>query len=153
MVRNLSGVSSQTAQREKVSLHQKACVLRTEKPRMRREGRKRNTDQRNKSWKPLRFGKRHNPTGEAQVAQWLNKKKKKICLQCRRHRFNSWVRRSPGEESSNPLQYFSLGNPMDRGAWWAPVHGVTKSQTRLSDETTPNKPTDSEDEQTQTGQA
>ena len=34
--------------------------------------------------------------------------------------------RSPGEENENPLQYSYLGNPMDRGAWWATVHGVTK---------------------------
>ena len=40
--------------------------------------------------------------------------------------------RSPGEENGNPLQYSCLGNPMDRGAWWATVRGVTKSQTRLS---------------------
>ena len=37
--------------------------------------------------------------------------------------------RSPGEGNGNPLQYFYLGNPMDRGVWWATVHGVTKSQT------------------------
>ena len=37
--------------------------------------------------------------------------------------------RVPGEENGNPLQYSCLGNPMDRGAWWATVHGVTKSQT------------------------
>ena len=42
-------------------------------------------------------------------------------------------RRSPGEGNGNPLQYFRLGNPMDRGAWQAIVHGVTKSGTRLSD--------------------
>ena len=36
----------------------------------------------------------------------------------------------------NPLQYYCLENPMDRGAWWATVHGVTKSQTRLSNWTT-----------------
>ena len=40
--------------------------------------------------------------------------------------------RSPGEDHDNPLQYFCLENPMDRGAWWATVHGVTKSWTRLS---------------------
>ena len=34
--------------------------------------------------------------------------------------------RSPGEEKGNPLQYFCLGNPMDRGAWQATIHGVTK---------------------------
>ena len=38
---------------------------------------------------------------------------------------------SPGGGNSSPLQYACLGNPMDR-AWWAPVHGVLKSQTRLS---------------------
>ena len=41
--------------------------------------------------------------------------------------------RSPGVGNGNPLQYFCLGNPMDRGAWQATVHGVTKSWTRLSD--------------------
>ena len=41
------------------------------------------------------------------------------------------LRRSPGVGNSNPLQYSCLGNPMDRGAWWAVIHGVTKSQTRL----------------------
>ena len=41
--------------------------------------------------------------------------------------------RSPGEGNGNPLQYSFLENPMDGGAWWATVHGVTKSQTRLSD--------------------
>ena len=39
--------------------------------------------------------------------------------------------RSPGGGHSNPLQYSSLENPMDRGAWWATLHGVTESQTRL----------------------
>ena len=32
--------------------------------------------------------------------------------------------RSPGEGNSNPLQYSCLGNPTERGAWWAAVHGV-----------------------------
>ena len=40
--------------------------------------------------------------------------------------------RSPGEGNRNPLQDSCLGNPMDRGAWWATVHGVTKSQTWLN---------------------
>ena len=40
--------------------------------------------------------------------------------------------RSPGEGSGNPLQYSCLENPMDGGAWWATVHGVEKSRTRLS---------------------
>ena len=40
---------------------------------------------------------------------------------------------SPGEGNGNPLQCSCLENSMDRGAWWATVHGVTKSQTQLSD--------------------
>ena len=42
--------------------------------------------------------------------------------------------RSPGVGNGNPLQYSSLGNPMDRGALWATVQGVAKSQTRLSNQ-------------------
>ena len=41
--------------------------------------------------------------------------------------------RSPGEGNGNPLQYSCLENPMDGGAWWAILHGVAKSRTRLSD--------------------
>ena len=43
------------------------------------------------------------------------------------------VRASIGEGNGTPLQYSCLENPMDGGAWWAAVHGVAKSQTRLSD--------------------
>ena len=47
-----------------------------------------------------------------------------------------WVRKMavevPGVEDINPLQYSCLENPMDRGAWRATVHGVTKSWTQLS---------------------
>ena len=39
--------------------------------------------------------------------------------------------RSPREGNGNPLQYFCLGNPTDRVAWWATVHGVAESLTRL----------------------
>ena len=50
----------------------------------------------------------------------------------------TWVRSLGGEdplekEMANPLQYSCLENPMDGGAWWATVHGIAKSQTRLSD--------------------
>ena len=41
--------------------------------------------------------------------------------------------RPPGGGNGNPLLYPRLENLMDRGAWWATVHGVTKSQTCLSD--------------------
>ena len=37
--------------------------------------------------------------------------------------------KSPGEGNGYPLQYSCLGNPMDGGAWWATVHGVTESDT------------------------
>ena len=42
---------------------------------------------------------------------------------------------SPGEGNGNPLQYSCLENSMDRGAWWATVHGVAKSQAQLSTHT------------------
>ena len=40
----------------------------------------------------------------------------------------------PGEENGNPLQYSCLENSMDRGAWWATVHGISKSLTQLRDQ-------------------
>ena len=43
-----------------------------------------------------------------------------------------WYIYTIGEGNGNPLQYSCLENPMDRGDWWAPVHGVAKSRTRLS---------------------
>ena len=43
--------------------------------------------------------------------------------------------RSLGGEHGNPPQYSCLGNPMDREAWLATVHGIAKSQTRLSTHT------------------
>ena len=41
--------------------------------------------------------------------------------------------RSPGGGNGNSLQYYCLGNPIDRGAWRVIVHGVTKNQTLHSD--------------------
>ena len=49
---------------------------------------------------------------------------------CRYLRFSYTL---TGEGNGTPLQYSCLENPMDGGAWWARVHGVTQSQTRLSD--------------------
>ena len=46
--------------------------------------------------------------------------------------------KSPAEGYGNPLQYSCLENPMDRGAWWATVHGVTKSRTLLKQLSTHN---------------
>jgi len=45
-----------------------------------------------------------------------------------------WSGRAPSEGNGNPLQYSCLENSVDRGAWRATVHGVTKSRTRLSDQ-------------------
>ena len=43
------------------------------------------------------------------------------------------IRLNKGEGTGNPLRYSCLENPMDGEAWWAAVHGVAKSRTRLSD--------------------
>ena len=45
--------------------------------------------------------------------------------------------RSPGKGNGNPLQYSCLENPMDRGAWWAIVHGVTRVGHNLATEQPP----------------
>ena len=42
---------------------------------------------------------------------------------------NPWLGRTPGERNGKPLQYPYLENAMDRGAWWAVICGITKSQT------------------------
>ena len=48
--------------------------------------------------------------------------------------------RSPGEGNGHPLQYSCLGNPMDRGAWCAAVHGVSK-EVDMTERLNSNKPT------------
>ena len=63
---------------------------------------------------------------------------KELTCQHRKCRFDSWLGRSLGEGHGNPFQYSCLGNPMDREAWWATVHGLAKSQVRLSNSTTTN---------------
>ena len=62
------------------------------------------------------------------------------CRKCKRLRFNPWIRKIPWSRKWQPspiffffLQYSCLGNSMDRGAWWATVHGIAKSQKRLSE--------------------
>ena len=61
------------------------------------------------------------------------------CFQVWVGTFTGWIEGFPchgvqaGEGNGTPLQYSCLENPMDEGAWWAEVHGVTKSWTRLSD--------------------
>ena len=61
----------------------------------------------------------HPRPGASQVAQWL-----RICLQCRRLEFDPWVRKIPWIRKWQSFQYSCLGNPTNRGAWRATVHGV-----------------------------
>ena len=61
---------------------------------------------------------------------------KETAWQCRKLKFDPRIGKIPWRRMCNPLQYSCLENPMDRGAWWVTVHGVTKSWTWLSDQTT-----------------
>jgi len=54
-------------------------------------------------------------------------------LPAMQERQETWVRKIPWRRAWQPLQYSCCGKPMDRGTWWAIVHGVSKSRTRLSD--------------------
>ena len=61
------------------------------------------------------------------LPQWLRSKTTTYQLRkWKGHGFYTWVGRSPGEGSGNPLQYSCLGNSMKRGAWWATDRGGTK---------------------------
>ena len=65
---------------------------------------------------------------------WLRLHGKESACQSRRrrrHRFNPWSGKSPGGGNDNPLHCSCLEKAMDRGVWWAGVHGVAKSWTRL----------------------
>ena len=53
----------------------------------------------------------------------------RICLHCRKPGVLPGLGRSPGGGHGNPLPCSCLENPLDRGAWWATVHGVSKSRT------------------------
>ena len=57
---------------------------------------------------------------------------KNLLIKAREVDLTQGSRRSPGEGDGNPFQYSFLEKPMDRGAWWATVPGVTKSQTWLN---------------------
>ena len=58
------------------------------------------------------------------LLRWFSGKES-VC-QCRRCRFDAWVGKIPGRRQWQSIQYSCLRNPMDRGAWWVPVHGVTE---------------------------
>ena len=80
------------------------------------------------------ISEKHKVRGASPIAQLVNNSpaNAKNTRFCMKRRFNPWMGRSPGEGNGNPLQYSCLENSMDRAAWWATVHGVSKSQTRLS---------------------
>ena len=69
------------------------------------------------------------PRSPVPLPWWLSGKKS---YQCNRCRFDPGSGRSSGEGNGNPLQYSSLGNPMDRGAWWTIVHGLYNKLMRKS---------------------
>ena len=73
----------------------------------------------------------HQQLGASMTAQQWS-----ICLQCRRLEFSSWVGKIPWKSKWQPSLVFLLENPMDRGAWQATVHRITKSRTWLSEQTT-----------------
>ena len=56
---------------------------------------------------------------------------KESACQCRRPGLTPGLGRSPGEGNGNPLQYSCMENSMDRGAWWATVHGVAKESDTI----------------------
>ena len=68
---------------------------------------------------------------EREFPWWL--RQWKICLQCKRPGFDSWIGKIPGKGMGNPLQYSYLENSIDRGAWQSTVHGVARSRIWLSD--------------------
>ena len=78
----------------------------------------------------------HRHFGASQVSLVVKKKKKKKTLPAnagdlRDARSIPRSGTAPEGGHGNPLQYSCLENPMDRGAWWATVHGVTKNRTQL----------------------
>ena len=66
------------------------------------------------------------PTGDSLMAQMV-----KNCPQCERLYLIPGSGRSPEEGNDNPFQYSCLENSMDRGVWWAIVHGVAKITEQL----------------------
>ena len=72
-------------------------------------------------------------TPQVYLLAYISIRCQRIHLQCGRPGFDPWVRKIPWRRNSNLLQDSCLENSMDRGAWQATVHDVTKSQTRLSD--------------------
>ena len=71
-------------------------------------------------------------TGKPGVLQSMGSQRLNNMTEQLNNNFTS-IRGDGGEGDGTPLQYSCLENPMDRGAWWATIHGVTQSRTRLKD--------------------
>ena len=71
-------------------------------------------------------------TFQARVLEWGAIRDLWDHIKCTNIRIIVVSEEEAGEGNGNPLQYSCLESPMDGGAWWAAVHGVAKSQTRLS---------------------
>ena len=84
-----------------------------------------------KFWQVLSYLFLINKLEDLGLDWWLSGKES--TCQCRRPGFGPWIGKIPWRRNGNPLQYLCLENSMDRGAWWATVHEVTKSWTRLRD--------------------
>ena len=69
--------------------------------------------------------------GEPGLPPWL--RGKESACQCRRHKFNPWVRTIPQRRKWQLIPVSLPGKPRGQRAWWAILHGVTKSWTRLND--------------------
>ena len=82
---------------------------------------------------PSLFGRSPFSFPAFEIPQWLSGKQSTLqCGSHRRLRFDPWIRKIPWRRKWQSTPVFCLRNPMDRGAWWAVVHGVTKSETRLN---------------------
>ena len=89
------------------------------------------------SWSGIPISKNSTVCGTSLAVKWL-----RLCASNARDAGSiPGSRSSPGGGNGNPLQYSCLENPMDRGTWWAAIHGVTKSWTWLSDWTHTQKHT------------
>ena len=118
-----------------MALINKALLDSETKDRDREEERKKEKRERmNSSTSPASqsTGKIYNYSFSFSLPWWLSGKES--ACQCRSHRRHGFNLRAgkTGGGNGNLLQYSGLENPMDRGAWWAMVHRVAKSRTRLS---------------------
>ena len=81
----------------------------------------------------LRWLFRRSVTSHSLATPWTVAHQAPLPIFPRQEYWNRLPYPSPGEGDDTPLQYSCLQNPMDRGTWWAAVHGVAMSRTHLSD--------------------